>query len=64
MRPCEWNPVLHEEALASPSERGTDCKNEALWVIGRDGIFLCTSCSQLPEFDKFTSRNLIKGRRD
>jgi hypothetical protein len=43
---CEWNPVLHCEALWE--ERETDCRNEAVFLVSP--LHLCESCADLPEF--------------
>lgn len=55
---CEWNPVLHQAAISPSCE--TDCKNEAMWRVGVNGMHLCQTCARLPEFDRFTNRALLK----
>lgn len=59
---CEWNPVLHQAAISTPTSqrRETDCKNEAMWRVGVNGMHLCQTCARLPEFDRFTNRALLK----
>ena len=55
---CEYNPTLKEFALF-PS-RDDDCKNEAVWSLGKGKYHLCDACAKLPEFDKYTNRKALK----